>query len=261
MRWISGLVIFVYLGNAFGQNIEPIEDQELVARVGTRIAAISYIDEGRKAITTGSGILIDAKHMLTAAHVVENVNSEKGMVVQIGALRNPVLVDNVEFRPFLTTGKVVAIDHRRDLAVVEVANTFAFSKLEVCKNSLLPNSKFILASTSIASNSRADALQATWVPLWRREVMEMKTLPSKLPPEAKKIKWRAQIGDPIITLSQTLHPGDSGGAILGETGCLAGIVSLTTSFIVPSDDNTYSYSRGVTIAMPINPGDRLLAIP
>lgn len=261
MRWIFVLIILGYLGNAFGQDIEPIEDKELVARVGIRIAAISYIDEARKAITTGSGILIDAKHVLTAAHVIENADPEKGMVVQIGALRNPVLVDNVEFRPFLTTGKVIAIDHRRDLAVLEVVNTFAFSKLEVCKNSLLPNSKFILASTSIASNSRADALQATWIPLWRRGVMEIKELPSKLPPAAKKIKWRAQAGDPILTLSQTLHPGDSGGAILGENGCLAGIVSLTTSFIVPSADNTYSYSRGVTIAMPINPGERLLSFP
>ena len=92
-------------------------------------------------------------------------------------------------------------------------------------------------------------------------MLDITKLPSNLPAVAKDFKWRAKSGDPIITLSQTLHPGDSGGAVLGEDGCLAGIVSLTTPFIVTSADKTFSYSRGVTIAMPVTSAERLLSFP
>lgn len=249
-----GVVCLVGFASAtIGQHGQDFADETFLRKIGNNALWIGYVAEtaaGRgSAYKQGSAYLIDAHRAVTAAHVVADLVDGQQFVVQVGALRT--------HQPYLTTGKVLAIDKQRDLALLEIETTnqwAGFINDTVACNMEHPiDGKVYVAGLAPQTTGASGSSQRFLSPFFKHVLHRFDKYPDKVE-MSDGIRPHFNVGDSIVTLAETLNPGDSGGAILDSSGCLLGVVSMATQFV---DDGV---QRTVTIGPRFQPGDAFLML-
>jgi hypothetical protein len=171
---------------------------------------------GKDKLATGSGALVDLKKrlVLTNYHVVGDLDH---VTVFFPIYRNGKLVAEREFyldrlRQDGISGKVVARDKRRDLALVQIEKMPERAEaLRLAKESASPGQ--VVHSVGNPGGSGA---------LWVYTPGRVRQVYHK--------KWKAKVGDQelsfdaeVIETDSATNPGDSGGPLVNEKGELVGV--------------------------------------
>lgn len=213
--------------SALSTTFRPLTLLAALAAVGAADAARADAENYRKALdsttwvlsknsegtSSGTGVLVDAekKLMITNAHVV---GDSRSAVVFFCDLKNdrPVVekkhyLDNV--RKLGVRGRVVAVDRKRDLALVELEKLPEFAKaIELAADSTGPGESI----DSIGNPGASDAL-------WVYTSGKVRSVYVK--------QFRTGAGEHefrVVETQSPLNTGDSGGPVVGQDGKLVGVV-------------------------------------
>lgn len=213
--------------SALSTTFRPLTLLAALAAVGAADAARADAENYRKALdsttwvlsknsegtSSGTGVLVDAekKLMITNAHVV---GDSRSAVVFFRDLKNdrPVVekkhyLDNV--RKLGVRGRVVAVDRKRDLALVELEKLPEFAKaIELAADSTGPGESI----DSIGNPGASDAL-------WVYTSGKVRSVYVK--------QFRTGAGEHefrVVETQSPLNTGDSGGPVVGQDGKLVGVV-------------------------------------
>ena len=171
------------------------------------------LSKSSEGTASGTGVLIDAekKLVMTNAHVV---GDSRNVVIFFRDLKKgrPIVekkhyLENV--KKLGVRGRVVAVDRKRDLALVELDRVPEFAKaIEMAEESTTPG-------TAVDSVGNPGASEALWV------------YTSGTVRAVYKKKFRTGAGEHDFTVVETQSPlntGDSGGPMVDSNGKLVGIV-------------------------------------
>lgn len=195
---------------------------------------------------TGSGIIWDAKgHIVTNFHVVRGADQ---LAVSIGKLTVPV--------------KVIGVEPRKDLAVLEVKSSRALARLKSYKPlEMAPTSALLVGQKTIAIGNPFGldhTLTVGVISALHRQV-----------PGVGGIKIHN-----MIQTDASINPGNSGGPLLDSLGRLIGLNSVIFSqsgtsagigFAVPADDierivtQIIQHGRVVLAGIGVLPSDTKVA--
>ncbi|MDR6394827.1 serine protease [Herbaspirillum seropedicae] len=254
------LHISVLIGGGIFYNLGYAQESfqlsnDLTIEIGKRLIVIQYPIKGEDGQVTGrvdgSGYLLDEHHAVTAAHVVRAA-ANNTLIIQVGGL---ALGTN-----YLTTGRVLKIDPKRDLAMVWV-DTIPFNspyvvheeKAQICKERPPANSGYLLGGLAVSSTGSQGSIERRWNPFSSpdRKVLNVQRVPEFVTDQP--VHWR--VGMSVVALSGSPNHGDSGAAILSTSGCVFGVVSSVMTLKKPAE-GLYS---GVAFGEPLLQDDPLLS--
>jgi S1-C subfamily serine protease len=172
-----------------------IGPQLLIDFVGPRVAYITgTTKEGDSA--GGSGLLIDSEHILTAAHVVNDMNLDESVMLGQGVLA--------------ALQEVVIVDNERDVAVI---------KVRLPSHAAFPG----ISGLAFRDPQWADGLTLVGyppVPTTARPYITMQT-GEVVNPCVETVIPRGE----LFLYSAVARPGNSGGPILANDGRVVGLVT------------------------------------
>ncbi|WP_146445045.1 S1 family peptidase [Botrimarina colliarenosi] len=171
------------------------------------------LSKNSEGTSSGTGVLVDAEKrlMITNAHVV---GDSRSAVIFFRDLKGDKPV--VEKKHYLENvkklgvrGRVVAVDRKRDLALVELEKVPAYAKaIELAADSTGPGESI----DSIGNPGASDAL-------WVYTSGKVRSVYTK--------QFRTGAGEHefrVVETQSPLNTGDSGGPVVGQDGKLVGIV-------------------------------------
>jgi len=226
---IGGPDVFAQLNPSLAPGVAPApsslknDPKILAAAEGT----YKIESRGCGGIVDGSGFPLDARHVITAAHVVAGTTGTK--VIPANGTAIP--------------GTVVYLNTDVDIAVIR----------------LIGNENHVLSMT-ITSAKRNDTGAAIGYPGGGPRTISPARVRAKTNAVGRDIYDRKLVTRSIYVLAATVHQGNSGGPFVDDNGVVRGMIFAAASddpnesYALTADEISQAYQRGRTRTRPVDTG-------